>query len=143
MIRTSKNLEDTQQIAEDFVRDLVPKNTALVVGLYGDLGSGKTTFTQQVAKALGITETVTSPTFVIEKIYTISHNSFTQLIHIDAYRLESSKELVQLHWQEIINDPKNIIMLEWPERVADILPDGMAKLTFIFIDETTREVEVG
>ncbi len=144
MNRLSRSLEDTKKIAEDFISGIPSAQSngksALLVALYGDLGSGKTTFTQQVAKVLGVAETVTSPTFVIEKIYDISHGGFTQLIHIDAYRLESSKELLNLNWKEIIENPKNIIMLEWPERVADILPPNIKKIHFTFIDEATREI---
>lgn len=136
----STSLTETRSLAEKFVASLTPYNTAMVVGLYGDLGAGKTTFTQAVAKILGVEETVTSPTFVIEKIYTLAHPDFKKLIHIDAYRLESGKELLTLGWEDIVNDPKNIIMLEWPEKVADILPSSMKKLQFQFVNENTREI---
>ena len=121
------------------------KKKATVVGLYGDLGSGKTAFTQAVAKVLGIKTTVTSPTFVIEKIYKINYKQstgFTHFIHIDAYRLGKSDELVRLGWNEIITDPSNLIFIEWPERVVDSMPIDHIKLKFTFIDETTREIEV-
>jgi tRNA threonylcarbamoyladenosine biosynthesis protein TsaE len=134
------SLGDTTALAEQFIKSLTPQRTATIVGLHGDLGSGKTTFTQAVAKVLGITETVTSPTFVIEKLYSLSHADFKKLIHIDAYRLESGKELLHLGWQEIADDPKNLIFIEWPERVADILPKDMKKIEFTFVDETTREI---
>jgi tRNA threonylcarbamoyladenosine biosynthesis protein TsaE len=137
---TSHSLDDTKKIAETFLKNLKPQQTATLIGLYGDLGSGKTTFTQAAAKLLGVTETVTSPTFVIEKIYKLSHQHFTHLIHIDAYRLESGKELMSLGWQEIIRDPKNLIFLEWPEKVADILPETIQKIEFLFVDETTRRI---
>lgn len=118
------------------------KKGATVVGLYGDLGSGKTTFTQAVARILGMQETVTSPTFVIEKIYPLEGHAFSKhLIHIDAYRLEKSEELVRLGWNEIIADQDNLILIEWPEKVADIMPTKHIKLKFTFINETTREIE--
>ena len=141
MAFTSKSLQDTEQVAKEFLALLKPKTAgATLVALYGDLGSGKTTFTQTIAKILGVTETVTSPTFVIEKIYKLSHQHFSHMIHIDAYRLESGKEMLSLGWQEIISNPKNIIFLEWPEKIADILPSDIKKLSFTFIDETTREI---
>lgn len=140
---TSGSLEQTKKAAEDFVRTLVPGDAAAVVALQGDLGAGKTTFTQAAAAALGVTETVTSPTFVIEKIYKLSHPHFTHLIHIDAYRLESGKELLSLGWNEIAADPTNLIFIEWPERVADILPADAKTLRFRFVDEGTREIEIG
>ncbi len=140
----SKSLQDTQKFAEEFLSNLTPlPDRATVVGLYGDLGSGKTTFTQSVAKILGVAENVTSPTFVIEKIYELSGQKWQHLIHIDCYRLESSAEMARLGWGEIIADPKNLILVEWPEKIADILPGGMIKLSFKFIDEKTREINLG
>lgn len=95
---------------------------ACIVALVGDLGAGKTTFVQACAKALGITEPVTSPTFVIQKEYLLDTTDypFTCMIHIDAYRLSSASELELLGWNEIIADPKNIIFIEWPSQVAGI-----------------------
>jgi tRNA threonylcarbamoyladenosine biosynthesis protein TsaE len=138
---TSHSLEETENKAREFITALAPlQNGATIVGLEGDLGSGKTTFTQAVARALGVTETVTSPTFVIEKIYKLEHKNFTHLIHIDAYRLEKGEELLKLGWHEIATDPKNLILIEWPERVREILPADMKKISFTFIDEKTREI---
>ena len=80
---TAKNLEETQKIAADFVKNLsAGTNGATVVGLYGELGSGKTSFAQGLAGALGISEKVVSPTFVIEKIYELANQKFSHLIHI-------------------------------------------------------------
>ncbi|MFQ5662132.1 MAG: tRNA (adenosine(37)-N6)-threonylcarbamoyltransferase complex ATPase subunit type 1 TsaE, partial [Candidatus Paceibacteria bacterium] len=98
----SKNLKETEELAKEFIENLLPnKNTALIVALYGDLGSSKTTFVKSVAKAFGLEKTVTSPTFVIEKIYRLENQNFENLIHIDAYRLESASELKSLGWEEI------------------------------------------
>ena len=140
------NLEETQKAAEDFVlqlsRDIVQSSDkAVVIGLYGDLGAGKTTFTQSVAQSFGLSDTIVSPTFVIEKIYELTGQKFTHLIHIDAYRLEKSEELLRLGWQEIISDPNNLIIIEWPERVADIMPAHL-RLNFVHISETVRELEI-
>jgi tRNA threonylcarbamoyladenosine biosynthesis protein TsaE len=140
----SKSLSDTQKIAEDFIEKISMGfyPNALVVGLYGDLGSGKTTFTQAVAKIFGIKEDITSPTFVIEKIYDIVHKNFKKLVHIDAYRLDSAKELSALDWGKTMADPKNIIFIEWPERVLEVLPKNHAKINFKFLSENEREIEI-
>lgn len=139
----SKSLEETEKIARDFIEKEFLRNEsdAIIVGLYGDLGSGKTAFTQAVAKYLGVKEVVTSPTFVIEKIYKLKGGHFDHLIHIDAYRLKSGDELLRLGWEEIAKNPKNIIFVEWPERVAEILPNNIKKIYFFFINENTREIE--
>ncbi|MFA6797112.1 MAG: tRNA (adenosine(37)-N6)-threonylcarbamoyltransferase complex ATPase subunit type 1 TsaE [Candidatus Paceibacterota bacterium] len=150
----SKSLEETEKIAGEFIEKISMGiyNGAVVVGLYGDLGSGKTTFTQCVARLLGIKEDITSPTFVIEKRYQIDNLLFlagqatlnfklSTFIHIDAYRLESSKEAKSLGWNEISTNPQNIIFIEWPERILDILPENHIKLNFKFISENEREIE--
>jgi tRNA threonylcarbamoyladenosine biosynthesis protein TsaE len=149
----SKSLAETKAIAHKLLNDTNPKeHGATVVGLHGDLGSGKTAFTQAVAEILGVKEIVTSPTFVIEKIYPLNTvdlkrissltGRFDRLIHIDAYRLDSGKELADLGWKEIAENPKNLILIEWPEKVTSILPDDIKKVSFRFIDESTREVIV-
>ncbi len=140
----SKSLKETQEIAEEFLEKISVGfyDTALVIGLYGDLGSGKTTFVQNVAKIFGIKEFVTSPTYVIEKIYNIEHPKFKKLVHIDAYRLNSSKELLSLDWERTLGDERNIILIEWPEKVAEILPKNHAKIYFKFISENEREIEI-
>ena len=140
----SKSLSDTKKVAEDFIKKLSnqTQSEALVVGLYGDLGSGKTTFTQAIAKIFNINEDVTSPTFVIEKNYPINHKNFEKLIHIDAYRLDSAKELLVLDWKRALGDSKNIIFIEWPERVLEVLPKNHTKIFFKFLSENEREIEI-
>ncbi len=178
----SHSVFETEDFAKKYVTALLAarksaeSTRAFVLGLYGNLGSGKTAFTKAVGAALGIQDSMTSPTFVIEKIYPLTHSLstpdsqasaqsfahsdfgtaytqaspqssshnfgvFTHLIHIDAYRLESSDEMKHLGWDEIAANPGNLIIIEWPERIADLLPADHARLKFTFIDETTREIE--
>lgn len=140
----AKNLTETYQLAEQVAKELVSSSDqATVLCLYGELGSGKTAFTQGLAKALEITETVNSPTFVIEKLYRLTHPFFSQMVHIDAYRLETSKELLVLDFVKLVAEPKNLIVIEWPEKVADILPLGVINFYFTFIDESTRLIKYG
>ncbi len=139
----SKSVEETTHRATDFVAQLAVDRVtdkAVVVALSGDLGSGKTTFTQAVARALGITETVTSPTFVIEKVYKIDTPRFKRFIHIDAYRLETSSELAHLGFADLLTDKDNLIFIEWAEKIADILPPQYIKANFTFIDDTSRDI---
>ena len=117
--------------SEEFVAHLEPAaNAARLVTLSGELGAGKTTFAQAVAKALGVEETVTSPTFVIEKIYALQNQKFTRLVHMDAYRLKSAHELDVLGWKELLADEGNLILLEWPERVAELIPESAIRIRF-------------
>ena len=140
----SKSISDTEKIAKDFIEKISMGvyNNALVVGLYGDLGSGKTTFTQAIAKIFNIKEDITSPTFVIEKMYDIDSGNFKKLIHIDAYRLDSAKELLALDWNKTLADSRNIIFIEWPEKVLEVLPKNHAKINFKFLSENEREIEI-
>ena len=104
---------------------------------------------QCIAKALGVGEKVLSPTFVIMKIYDItkiddisSKLNFDHLIHVDAYRMDSSDELLHLGWQEIISNPKNLILIEWPERVTDVMPEHTRVNLRVLSDENSREIEI-
>ncbi len=107
-----------------------PQTEAVVVALHGDLGAGKTTFTQTLARSLGVTESVTSPTFVIMKGYELEEQTFKNLIHIDAYRLESSSELSVLHFDRILKEPRTLVVIEWAEKVTDLLPAEVINLSF-------------
>lgn len=144
------SLSELKDIVEKFLTSLaqgdIPKKTqATVVGLSGDLGSGKTAFVKCIASALGITDTVTSPTFILEKIYAIPENPFfgnrfTKLIHIDAYRLTSGDEMRSLDWGTLLKEAGNLVFLEWPEQVKSALPENMTMLSFKHVDETTRRI---
>ena len=92
----SKSLEETKEAARFLLDAISTGENAVVVALRGDLGAGKTAFTQEAGKVLGITDRMQSPTFVIEKIYPILYRGFKNLIHIDAYRLEKGEELEHL-----------------------------------------------
>jgi len=99
------------------------RTTALVIALRGDLGAGKTTFTQELGRALGATQIITSPTFIVMKSYEIDHEQFDTLVHLDAYRIEDESELVPLKLAEILNRPRTIVCIEWPERISKIIPE--------------------
>ena len=163
--KISKGAEDTEKIAKEFLDKITSPQPlskitwrgATVVGLSGDLGTGKTTFTQFVAKSLGVKTKVNSPTFVIMKRYTLTPTlsrkgegapspfrrrrgmRFKNLFHIDAYRLKNEKELLHLGWEEIISNPENIIFIEWPELVAKAMPKKHHKISIKHIKEGHRK----
>lgn len=143
MKKITNSLEETQAFAKEWIQALAEtKDQAIVVGLYGNLGAGKTAFTKCLAKELGIEIPVTSPTFVIQKIYETKHSFLKRLIHIDAYRLNSGRELQDLNFEEIVNNKNNIVVIEWPENVKEILPDDHTRIHCEFIDENTRQFDV-
>lgn len=105
----------------------------ILITLQGELGAGKTTFTKSLAKKLLISESITSPTFVILKKYPIPTGLFFQnLIHIDAYRLENGAELEKIGLKTLFNNitEKNIICIEWPEIVDNVLPKNRIAIKF-------------
>jgi tRNA threonylcarbamoyl adenosine modification protein YjeE len=97
-----------------------PRSGSYLITLSGDLGAGKTTFTQQLAKELGVKEVVQSPTFVLAKSYSTSVAWPKRILHVDAYRLEGPKELSAIDWESEIKRGDTIIVLEWPERVEPL-----------------------
>jgi len=155
----SKSLEETAKIARNLSSKLKPRKKATVIGLYGELGSGKTTFMKYLAESFRIEEIIQSPTFVIEKVYELRDTSneirknsgpsnivprtsyFDHLIHIDAYRIEKEEEMLNLGWQEIMADPKNLICVEWPERIAGIMPEHV-RISFEHIDKSSRKIKI-
>lgn len=140
-MQVSTSLEETRDIAHLFLASLAPGKKATIVALQGDLGAGKTAFTKEAAKMLGVDE-VSSPTFVIMKIYEIDFNGFKKFIHIDAYRLEKEYELLHLGWQEMASQPENLIFIEWPENVPGLIDSEARKIDLKFIDEKAREIHI-
>lgn len=120
--------QETRDIAKQVLAHAVAQtdgSAATVIALSGDLGAGKTTLAKAIAAELGIGDTVISPTFVIAKYYPIAgHDRFEQLVHMDAYRIASLDELHAIGWHDAVLSPKNIIMVEWSEHIADAIPAG-------------------
>lgn len=118
-------LADLGAFAREVLGSLSPTagvSRATLLILSGDLGAGKTTFVQVLAKALGVKETVQSPTYVLMKSYPIAYKNFTRLVHIDLYRLEKPEELSTLRLEDYLNDQKALVCIEWPERAGNLLP---------------------
>ena len=149
MLKISKNVKNTEKVAQDFLLKILKqdlstsrKGRASIVGLYGDLGTGKTTFTQAVAKYLGIKGKVNSPTFVIIKKYFIKSANHKFLFHIDAYRLKNAKEIINLGWKEIISNPEHLVFIEWPEKVSKAMPKNHHKVIISHTKEGYRNFEI-
>ena len=116
-------LHTLPQMAADVLEKLPAKpDGATMLFLQGELGAGKTTFTQALARELGITEPVQSPTYVIMKSYPLSGQRFEALVHLDLYRIESPEELAPLKLGRVFAKPKTLVVIEWPERAGGALP---------------------
>jgi tRNA threonylcarbamoyladenosine biosynthesis protein TsaE len=119
-----------------------PSSSARVIGLYGNLGAGKTTFTKILVKALGGVDSVVSPTFILERDYVLSNNLGVEIIaHIDAYRFDDPKEGEVLRIASRLSDDKLLYVIEWPENLGEyVLPH-----TKIFFEHTggdTRNIKI-
>ncbi|MCL4390482.1 MAG: tRNA (adenosine(37)-N6)-threonylcarbamoyltransferase complex ATPase subunit type 1 TsaE [Patescibacteria group bacterium] len=126
----------TQKFGEEFAKKIaggagLPAG-GQVVCLYGDLGAGKTTFVQGMARGLGIKKRIVSPTFIIVRQY-------KKLFHIDLYRLDSA---ANLGLEEIMGESGNIVLIEWPEKIENILPKNHWEIRFKIVNEKTREISV-
>lgn len=128
-------------VAEAVLEVLPQKKEAQVIALRGDLGAGKTAFTQALARVLGITEHVTSPTFVIMKSYPVSaHEWIHELIHIDAYRVEDTDEMRVLKLTELYEKEGAVICIEWPEKIRELVPATALMIDITLNADSTRTI---
>lgn len=136
----STSTEETKDLAKAIAKKL---KAGMVLALYGDLGSGKTTFTAYLVKALGFDSRVQSPTFVIHRQYFCPACADIQTIHhIDLYRLTSEEEVLDLGLPEMFLQQHSLVLIEWPELARKFLPPGVVKLYFTAIDESTRRIVI-
>ncbi len=141
MTRMIPSIAEMKGFAREFLSTLAPhKEQATIVGLSGDLGSGKTAFVKCLAEELGVTEEVLSPTFVIAKFYDLNGQPWKRIVHVDAYRLEDPAEIAVVGWDRLCADPEVLLLVEWPEQLKERFPKDALMLNFLFIDETTRSV---
>jgi len=127
----TENAKETQKVGEILAQEIKKGQKALIIGLEGELGSGKTTFIQGLAKGLKIKERITSPTFVIIK-------KIGWFYHIDCYRVKS-KDLLDLGFREIISQP-NLVVIEWAEKIKKILPKNTFWIKFEYLDKNKRKM---
>ena len=145
-----KTEQDLATFAESLGKTLKPP---LVFELIGDVGAGKTTFTRALARGLGITQPVTSPSFTISNRYEwsaqqkrASHRGTTpvanfELIHYDFYRLEDPG-LMREDLAESLANPNAIVVLEWANSVKNLLPSSHITITFTILDDGSRDLKI-
>mgnify|MGYP001589613039 FL=1 len=151
----SNGPEESKKFAQDFAEEVLTAPIsrfcldigAVVLALIGDLGSGKTAFAQTFAEALGVKEKTKSPTFIIFRKSKIADKEwnkkgFESLYHFDVYRIHNEKEILNLGWEEIISNPKNIVLVEWADKIEKILPKNCVKIMFKHLKGDKREMEI-
>ena len=143
----TKNPAQTKKLGEILAKEVLrtkgSRKRALIIGLEGDLGGGKTTFLQGLAKGLGIKEKILSPTFIILKRFKVKNSTphqklrfgtgqeFKNFYHIDCYRIQKPKEILGIGFKEIISNPQNIVAVEWSDKNKKILPKSSIILKLI------------
>lgn len=137
----TKSAPETQQWAAEIARQILRQKIgkqAVVLALEGELGAGKTTFVQGFAKGLGVREKILSPTFIVMKRFKIYDVRFKNFYHFDCYRLNDPKEILQLGFKDIISNPKNIVVIEWPERIEKTLSKKVILIQFRCDEKNSR-----
>jgi tRNA threonylcarbamoyladenosine biosynthesis protein TsaE len=130
---------------------LPPSKRATIIALRGGLGSGKTTFVQELARDFGVHGPIQSPTYVLMKSYPLPDNRtgaglkrrFKKIVHIDAYRLNDPQEFSVLKPEEFLSDPEALVLVEWPENLAGVLPEPDVTLTFSADGASPQERYIG
>ncbi len=137
MENITKNAEETKSLGRKIASDLTISNQPLIIALTGDLGSGKTTFTQGFAEGLGIKDRVISPTFILMRKY-------QNFYHLDLYRLETEieKEMENLGITDIWKDEKNVMIIEWAEKIKNLLPKETIWIKFENLGEEKRKITI-
>ncbi len=136
----TKSAEETIRLGQDVGKTI--KNSTLIA-LYGDLGSGKTTFVQGFAKGLGIEKRLISPTFIIMRTYeikgkrqrakgknTIQKSKMGKFYHVDLYRTQNGDDIRGIGLDEIIKNNQDIVVVEWAEKLGEFLPDKRIDIHF-------------
>lgn len=136
---TTKNAQETKDLGKKLSVDLETN----IFALSGDLGSGKTTFVQGFASALGVKDII-SPTFILMRTYDIAHEKYKSLYHLDLYRLETQVEqsLKDLGIEEVWEDPRNIVLIEWAEKARELIPKDAAWIYFENISEKAHKIRI-
>jgi tRNA threonylcarbamoyladenosine biosynthesis protein TsaE len=139
----TKSEKETEKLGEKIGKKILKgklDKTAKILALEGDLGGGKTTFLKGFAKGLGIREKILSPTFILFRKFQIPNSKFQNFYHIDCYRIEKEKEILNLGFREIIKDPQNIVAIEWADKIKKILPKKVIKIKFKIFGKKERKI---
>ncbi len=143
----SKNSQETKKIGRVLAGGIfnwrLGDKEALIIALEGELGAGKTTFAQGLAKGFKIKEKITSPTFVILKKFNLKDSFWQNLYHIDCYRVNSPQDILDLDFKEITSRPKNIVVIEWAEKIKSILPkEKVLWVSFSYLEKNERKLSI-
>lgn len=138
---TTRSFEETQKLGERFAQKL---RLGDVVCLYGELGSGKTTFVKGIAKGLGIQSRIISPTFVLIRQHKIRSKykvlRIKYLYHVDLYRIDNGENTKDLGLEDLFEDESAIVVIEWAHKLGNLMPKQRWNVQFEFEGESRRKI---
>lgn len=135
----TKNAQETAKVGQELAQYLAGRGAPHILCLYGELGAGKTTFTQGFARGLGITSRLLSPTFIIVRRYQIPDKE-NYLYHVDLYRLHSAAEMEGIGIPEIFADLASYTVIEWSERLGKLMPPDHISIHFTCLQDDTHAI---
>lgn len=142
-IFVTNSAEETKKLGEELAKSLKGGD---LVALFGDLGGGKTTFVQGLALGFGIKRRIISPTFIIIRTYNIESKTTDQkpktFYHLDLYRTGMIEDIKSLGIDEIIGNDNNIVVIEWAEKLKDLLPKKRTDIFFEYLEENKRKIKI-
>lgn len=135
----TKSAKETEKLGEMLAKEV---RGSEVIALIGDLGGGKTTFIKGFGCGLGIKRNITSPTFLLVREYPLKKKNIKKLYHFDAYRIQNPKEFIDLGFNEVLKEKNNIILIEWADRVKEVLPSKIITIRFDFLGKNKRKISL-
>lgn len=135
----SNSPEETKQFAASLLEKI---NGPKTLALYGNLGSGKTTFIQGLSERLGIERRILSPTFVFLRSYSVKGFPFKKFNHFDLYRAENQESARSVGIEEVLENNDSLVAIEWPEIIEELLPNDVVRIKFTTLAENKRQIDV-
>ncbi|OGH86725.1 MAG: tRNA (adenosine(37)-N6)-threonylcarbamoyltransferase complex ATPase subunit type 1 TsaE [Candidatus Magasanikbacteria bacterium RIFOXYC12_FULL_33_11] len=117
-----------------------------IILLQGELGAGKTTMSKGIAKGLGITDEIVSPTFTLMNVYNVVESQKSEvksIVHIDTYRLENADSLIEIGVEDYLGQPNVITIIEWPEKIKELLNNKkIIEISIVKQSDNNREITI-
>lgn len=141
-----ENIDQIRSAAREFIEKVLPEHS--VIAFYGAMGAGKTTFIKALCEELGVTDTVTSPTFALVNEYSIEEGEtrieehFSKVFHFDFYRIKRLEEVYDMGYEDYFYQKNALCLIEWPELVEELLPDDALRVEISEESDGSRKIKV-
>ena len=145
-----ENIDQIRSVAREFIEKVLPEHS--VIAFYGGMGAGKTTFIKALCEELGVTDTVTSPTFALVNEYSIPTSPKEAspvggrlegaIFHFDFYRIKRLEEVYDMGYEDYFYQKNALCLIEWPELVEELLPDDALRVEISEESDGTRKIKI-